>query len=96
LVAAHTSPVYVVAGGEERFSPSDAAYMLTLLEGGLTWVDTLATPADAERHARSRRIFEQARQHLRRRLQAHRHPPPATRANATMLTYGNGAHDSEP
>ena len=33
-VAAHTTPVYVVAGGAELFSPIDATYMLTLLEGG--------------------------------------------------------------
>ncbi len=50
-VAAHTSPVYVVAGDADLFSPSDATYMLTLLEGGLTWLDTLSIPADAERQA---------------------------------------------
>ncbi|MGH2354562.1 MAG: CehA/McbA family metallohydrolase, partial [Chloroflexota bacterium] len=70
-VAAHTSPVYVVAGGEELFSPSDATYMLTLLEGGLTWLDTLSIPADPERHARNRRVFEAARDHLHQRLHTH-------------------------
>lgn len=70
-VAAHTSPVYVVAAGEELFSPSDAAYMLTLLEGGLTWFDTLSIPASPERHARGRRVFEDARDHLHQRLHQH-------------------------
>ncbi|HVG98730.1 MAG TPA: CehA/McbA family metallohydrolase, partial [Chloroflexota bacterium] len=76
-VAAHTSPVYVVAGDGEQFSPSDATYMLTLLEGGLTWLDTLSVPADAERQARNRKVFEDAREALHRRLHAagHDHGP---------------------
>jgi hypothetical protein len=73
LVAAHTSPVYVVAGGKDLFSPSDATYMLTLLEGGLTWLDTLSIPADPERHARNRKVFEDAREHLHGRLHTHGH-----------------------
>jgi hypothetical protein len=77
IIAAHTSPVYVVAAGEELFNPSDATFMLTLLDGGLTWLDTLSIPADAERHARNRKVLEDARSHLHDRLhrheQAHRH-----------------------
>jgi hypothetical protein len=70
-IAAHTSPVYVVAGGEELFSPSDATYMLTLLEGGLTWLDTLSIPASPERQQRVRQVFEHAQQHLHGRLHGH-------------------------
>jgi len=70
-IAAHTSPVYVVADEEELFSPSDATYMLTLLEGGLTWLDTLSMPASPERHQQIRRVFQHAQQHLQGRL--HRH-----------------------
>ncbi len=70
-IAAHTSPVYVVAGEEELFSPSDATYMLTLLEGGLTWLDTLSIPASPERHQRVREVFTHAQQHLRGRLHTH-------------------------
>jgi hypothetical protein len=71
VVAAHTSPVYVVAGEEELFSPSDATYLLTLLEGGLTWLDTLAIAADPERHARHRRVFREALGRVRERLHGH-------------------------
>jgi hypothetical protein len=78
-VAAHTSPVYAVAGGADLFSPSDATYMLTLLEGGLAWLDTLAIPADAERQARARRVFEEARATLHQRLNTHG-------------AHGHGAH----
>jgi hypothetical protein len=76
VVAAHTTPVYVVAGDEELFSPSDATYLLTLVEAGLTWMDTLATRPDPERHARNRRVFEDARDRLHARLHAHGRPHP--------------------
>ncbi|MHB0877518.1 MAG: CehA/McbA family metallohydrolase [Anaerolineae bacterium] len=72
-VAAHTSPVYVVVGGERQFSPEDATFMMTLMDGGLAWVDTLSVPADAERQRKVRRVFEQAKEALHRRLHAEGH-----------------------
>ncbi len=42
-VMAHTSPVYVAVGGAyDLFSQPDAQYMLTLIEGGLSYVRDLA------------------------------------------------------
>jgi len=70
IVAAHTTPVYAVAGGAEQFDASDGSYLLTLVEAGLTWMDTLATRPDPERHARNRRVFEDARDRLHARLHA--------------------------
>ena len=70
-VAAHTSPVYIVADNQELFNPSDATYMMTILDGGLTWLDTLATRGDAERHAGVRQVFEHAKSHLQGRLHSH-------------------------
>ncbi|MFQ6048089.1 MAG: CehA/McbA family metallohydrolase, partial [Phycisphaerae bacterium] len=70
-LAAHTSPIYVVVDGQELFSPSDATYMLTLIDGGLTWADTLSIRYDAERHAALRAVFEHARAHLQRRMHSH-------------------------
>ncbi len=72
-VAAHTSPVYVVADNQELFNPSDATYMMTILDGGLTWLDTLATRADAERHGQVRQVFQHAKAHLQGRLHDHGH-----------------------
>ena len=72
-VAAHTSPVYVRCGDEELFSPSDATYMLTLIDGGLTWLDTLSIPANPERQAAIRGVFESARASLQGRLAQHSH-----------------------
>ena len=41
-VLAHTSPVYIQVLGQEQFSESAAAYLMTLIEGAQTWVETLA------------------------------------------------------
>jgi hypothetical protein len=72
-IAAHTSPVYVRCGDEELFSPSEATYMLTLIDGGLTWLDTLSIPANPEQQARIRGVFESARASLQGRLDHHDH-----------------------
>ena len=72
-VAAHTSPVYVRCGDSDVFSPSAATYMLTLIDGGLTWLDTLSVPASAERQARIRGVFRAARTELEERLSRHAH-----------------------
>lgn len=72
-IAAHTSPVYVCCGDAELFSPSDATYMLTLIDGGLTWLDTLSIPASPERYARIRGVFETAHANLSQRLAKHSH-----------------------
>ncbi|MHB1131625.1 MAG: CehA/McbA family metallohydrolase [Chloroflexota bacterium] len=72
-VAAHTSPVYLVAGGQDLFSPADAAFMLTLIEGGLTWLDTLAVEPPGERRWRNRKVLEDARSSLHQRLHEHGH-----------------------
>lgn len=72
-VAAHTSPVYIVADNQELFNSSDATYMMTILDGGLTWLDTLATRADAERHSEVRQVFQHAKARLQGRLHDHGH-----------------------
>jgi len=69
-IAAHTSPVYVAVGEQRQFSPSDATYMMTMLDGGMAWLDTLSIPADPERQARIRGVFEQAQEALHQRLHA--------------------------
>lgn len=47
FMAAHTSPIYIQVDKNELFSSSEAMYMHTLLDGGLTWPDTLSIPADS-------------------------------------------------
>lgn len=66
--AAHTTPVFVQAKGDELFDGPTGQYLVTVMEGGLTWLDTLAIPAPPERHAAVRGVFEEAIAALQRRL----------------------------
>jgi len=70
-IQAHTSPVYVRTPGQELFSSAAASYMLTLVEGARTWLDTLATRPDPKRFAQVHAVFEAAKQHLHERLHKH-------------------------
>jgi len=65
-MAAHTSPIYVAVGDRDRppISPADRDYLATLLEGGMTWVDELATPLDEHQQRRIRATFEAAAEKL--------------------------------
>lgn len=70
-IQAHTSPVYVRVPGQELFSAPATAYMLTLIEGAEMWAENLAIRPDAERLARVRKVFQDAREQLHRRLHEH-------------------------
>lgn len=71
FVGGHTSPIYVVVPGTELFSPSDATYMLTLIDGGLTYLDTLSVRYDERRHREMKAVYQHARDHLQGRLHKH-------------------------
>lgn len=66
-VGAHTSPVYIVVDNQEVFNPSDAAYIMTLLHGGMEWVDTLSIRGSEEDHHRLYSVFKNAERELKRR-----------------------------
>ena len=68
-LSAHTSPIYVVLDGKELLNVSDAEYLLTLLEGGVAWLETLATVASPERHKRILSVFRDAQAQLESRLE---------------------------
>lgn len=70
-ICAHTSPVYVRMQGQEVFSAPGLAYMLTLIEGARTWVETLATRPDPERFEHIRKTLTDAREVLHRRMHEH-------------------------
>jgi hypothetical protein len=70
-ICAHTSPVYVRVPGQDLFSPSAAAYMLTLIEGSQTWLETLAIRPDLDRFERVRKVLGDARALLHQRLHKH-------------------------
>lgn len=70
-LGAHTSPVYVTCGDRQVFSPSDATYMLTLLDGGMTYLDTLSVRFSDQRHAQMKAIYAQAKHELLHRMERH-------------------------
>lgn len=72
-IAAHTSPVYIRIDGDELFNPTDAAYMLTLIDGGLTWLRTLSVPASREHSERIKQVFHAAKTTIENRLENHKH-----------------------
>jgi len=69
-LGAHTSPVYIVVGDEQVFSPSDASYMLTLIDGGLTYLETLSVRYDEKRHREMKARFGKVRRQLAARMRA--------------------------
>jgi len=71
-IQAHTSPVYVTTPDREHFMPEAGAYMLKLIEGTRTWVDTLAAHAGPERAERLRKALAEARADLESRRARHR------------------------
>ena len=82
-LGAHTSPVYAIVDNQELFNPTDAMYMLTLLEGSVAYLNTLGTRASEQRHQEMIEIIHKAEQHLHTRLQnngtpmqSHNHPHP--------------------
>lgn len=72
-IAAHTSPVFVKAPGEELFDNPTAEYLVKTMEGGVVWLDTLATRAGSARHAAVRAVFEEAIAALRAKQAHHGH-----------------------
>ena len=67
-IAAHTSAVYVKAGRDEVFDNPTAEYLITTMEGGIAWLDTLATRDTPERQAAIRGVFEDAIAQVRARM----------------------------
>ena len=81
-IFAHTSPIYVACGGEwSMFDEATARYMLTLVDGCLTYIDTAAPywePGSVTHHhgeddhlAWLRRPFLEARDAVEKRLAQH-------------------------
>lgn len=78
--AAHTSAVYVTAGQSGVFDSQLGEYLITTMQGGVEWLDTLATRADAERHAVIRKVFTDAIGAVNKKM-------PHTHADGTTHTH---------
>ena len=67
-MAAHTSPVYITCGDTRAFSGPAAEHMLALVEGGIEYLNTLATVYDEKSRKRMVKLFNEARKELKGRL----------------------------
>jgi hypothetical protein len=88
-MAAHTSPVYLKCGESRAFDGPAAEHMLALVEGGIEYLNTLATLYDESSRRRMVKLFHEARQELRGRLvleAGHHHHAP----EGGYHTHGHG------
>lgn len=67
-VAAHSSPIYVDVGGRTSASRSDADVLMSMIDGGRHWVETLAAVDAGPKRARYSEFFTEARRSLARHL----------------------------
>ncbi len=65
---AHTSPIYVKCGETRAFDGPAMEHMLALVEGGIEYLNTLATVFDEPSRKRMVKLFNEARQELKGRL----------------------------
>jgi len=89
LTAAHTSPVYVKCGETRAFSGPAAEHMLALVEGGMEYLNTLATVFDEASRKRMLKMFKEVQEDLKVRLvveggHAHHH------GDGQYHTHGHG------
>ena len=56
---AHSSPVYVDVGGRETFEPAAGEYLLTQMEGGVTWAEQIGVFKDEAVRARLIALFRE-------------------------------------
>jgi hypothetical protein len=88
-VAAHTSPVYLKCGRTRAFDGPAAEHMLALVEGGIEYLNTIATAFDEPSRKRMVKLFKEAQRELNGRLvveggHSHHH-------NGAYHTHGHGA-----
>ncbi|MGC8863401.1 MAG: CehA/McbA family metallohydrolase [Armatimonadota bacterium] len=89
-LAAHTSPIYVKCGDTRAFDGPAAEHMLALVEGGIEYLNTIATVFDESSRKRMVKLFKEAREELRGRLivearHTHHH------GDGPYHTHGHGA-----
>jgi hypothetical protein len=67
-MAAHTSPVYVRCGRRRAFDSPAAEHMLALVEGGVEYLNKLATVFDESSRRRMVKLYRETQEVLLRRL----------------------------
>jgi len=65
---AHTSPVYIKCGETRAFDAPAAQHMLALVDGGIEYLNTIATAFDEQSRKRMVKLFKEAQQELKGRI----------------------------
>ena len=66
---AHSSPVYVSVGGRGAFEPADGQYLMTHMEGGITWAQRIGVFREEAVRERLIALFREAQEEVERRRQ---------------------------
>ena len=66
-VMAHSSPVYIDVGGRRTFESGDGQYLLTHMEGGISWAEKIGVFRDEAVRGRLIALFREAQGELKRR-----------------------------
>lgn len=88
-IGAHTSPVYIKCGRTRAFDGPAAEHMLALVEGGIEYLNTLATVFDESSRNRMVKLFKEARRELKGRLIVESHHTPHY-GRGQYHTHGHG------
>ena len=68
IIAAHSSPVFLVVDGSELLAAGDAVTILDQIEGSLAFIDTIGTRAEDQVYKRMRLALEPAYNRLHTRM----------------------------
>ncbi len=66
-VMAHSSPIYLNVGGRHPFVETDGQYLLTHMEGGISWAERIGVFRDENVRSRLIALFGEAQAEIRRR-----------------------------
>ena len=68
-VMAHSSPIYVDVGKFSAFVQAEGNYLMTHMEGGIAWAESIGIFRDESIRARLIGFFEEAKRELVRRME---------------------------
>ena len=95
-IGAHSSPVYVTVGNQRQTSTVDAHYLLTLLHGGIAYLEKLAVWRSEQQRQHHFEVLERARQAI---LRHHPHARPhweSLRDGSVVIAHSKHSHPHPP
>ena len=72
-LSAHTSPIYINVGDQDVFNSDVGNYLITTMQGGIEWLDTLATESDSSTMKSIKKVFQNAIKDVKHKSSKHHH-----------------------